>query len=172
MRKIILSLTLLILLVGMAIPVDAAIYIKYDGIEGESADAHHDKWIDVLSIDWGANKPTGSSGASRRRGGTVVEDFTFTKEVDSSTPKLTEPICKGEHTPGVEVDICKTNSDGEQHCYLKYKLKDVYITSYGIEGEADVIPTETISLNFKEIEVEYVPERGDGTEASSAMCSQ
>ena len=28
-------------------------------IGGESKDAGHDKWIDVLSIDWGAHKPGG-----------------------------------------------------------------------------------------------------------------
>ena len=24
----------------------------YSGVEGESSDANHDKWIDILSVDW------------------------------------------------------------------------------------------------------------------------
>ena len=46
-----------------------AAFAKYDGIDGEAIDVNHDKWIDVLSIDWGAHKPGGGmTGQSRRRG--------------------------------------------------------------------------------------------------------
>lgn len=34
----------------------AAAYVKYDGIDGEAKDTSHDKWIDVLSIDYSAGK--------------------------------------------------------------------------------------------------------------------
>ena len=45
-----------------------AAFAKYDGIDGESKDSNPDKWIDVLSIDWGSNKPGGgATGATRRR---------------------------------------------------------------------------------------------------------
>ena len=55
-----------------------AVFAKYDGVDGESVDAqtaelklgtdgsktkdaNHDKWIDVLSIDWGSHKPGGGA---------------------------------------------------------------------------------------------------------------
>lgn len=38
-----------------------AAYAKYDGIDGEAKDSHHDGWIDVLSVDWGTHKPGGGS---------------------------------------------------------------------------------------------------------------
>ena len=45
-----------------------AAYIKFDGVDGESKDSNHDKWIDVLSVDWGSNKPGGgATGQTRRR---------------------------------------------------------------------------------------------------------
>ena len=40
---------------------DMAAFAKYDGVDGESKDANHDKWIDVLSIDWGSHKPGGGA---------------------------------------------------------------------------------------------------------------
>ena len=40
-----------------------AVFAKYDGVDGESADANHDKWIDVLSNDWGSHKPGGGAAA-------------------------------------------------------------------------------------------------------------
>ena len=29
-----------------------AAFVKYDGVDGESSDVNHDKWIDVLSLKW------------------------------------------------------------------------------------------------------------------------
>ena len=53
----------------LASPAKAAVFAKFDGIDGESEDANHDKWINVLHIDWGAHKPGGAAtGQSRRRG--------------------------------------------------------------------------------------------------------
>ncbi len=53
-----------------------AAFAKYDGIDGESQDANHDKWIDVLSLDWGAHRSGGgATGQSRRRGAAIVEDM-------------------------------------------------------------------------------------------------
>ena len=68
-----------------------AAFAKYDGFDGESKDEAHDKWIDVLSIDWGAHRPGGGmTGSSRRRGSAVVEDMTLTIEYEKASPKLQE----------------------------------------------------------------------------------
>lgn len=36
---------------SLMVNANAAAYVKYDGIDGESKDDAHDKWIDVLSVD-------------------------------------------------------------------------------------------------------------------------
>ena len=62
-----------------------AVFAKYDGIDGESKDQNHDKWIDVLNLDWGIHKPGGgATGQSRRRGAAVVEDLTLTIEFEKT----------------------------------------------------------------------------------------
>ncbi len=66
MHKSIAMIVAITLGVGSA---HAAGYVKFGDIKGEStdtADANHDKWIDVLSIDWGSNK-LGSSAAPGRQ---------------------------------------------------------------------------------------------------------
>ena len=46
-----------ILLTGFTVTdASAAVFVKYDGIDGEATDANHDKWIDVLSLNWGSHK--------------------------------------------------------------------------------------------------------------------
>ena len=79
-----------------------AAFAKYDGIDGEAIDANHDKWIDVLSLDWGAHKPGGgATGQSRRRGAAVVEDITLTIEYEKAAPKLQEKCLMGEVIPKI-----------------------------------------------------------------------
>ncbi len=46
-----------IMMLGLmgATQADATTYAKYDGIDGEATDSHHDKWIDILSVDFRYN---------------------------------------------------------------------------------------------------------------------
>ena len=58
--------------------------------------SNHDKWIDVLSIDWGIHKPGGGmTGQSRRRGAAVVEDLALTVEYEKAAPKLHREVLEG-----------------------------------------------------------------------------
>ncbi|MGI9244613.1 MAG: Hcp family type VI secretion system effector [Verrucomicrobiales bacterium] len=134
----------------------AAAFAKYDGVDGESSDRNHDKWIDVLSTDWGMDRP-GSSGASRRRGDVVVRDFVLTMAYDKASPKLAEKCLKGEVIPKLEIEMT-ANYGGSRATYLKYELKNVMITSFQVSASgndgADP-PTVVISNNFEEIKVTY-----------------
>ena len=151
---------------------DAAWYAKFDGVDGESTDDSHKDWINLLSVDWGMHQS--EAGATRRSSRIIMDDFVITKMADKTTPILTEPICKGEGFKKVEIELCKNNA-GEQHCYLRYELKNVFITSYQIGGsaEGDSVPTEQLSLNFEEIKTTYIPldEAGRPEEPVSAMCA-
>jgi type VI secretion system secreted protein Hcp len=169
MKKV---LTFTILSLFLISTVSAAIYIKIPDIPGESSDREHDKWIDVLSIDWGAHRPE-TSASAREMGKVNVDDFTFTKHVDKSTPKLSEPICKGERLGEVEVHVCEPSVVGGESrpvCYLKYKLDKAFVKSYSISGgQDDNIPVEEVSFGFTEIKIEYDPLDAEEPEVTS-MC--
>ena len=131
-------------------------FIKYDGIEGESTDDNHDKWIDVLNIDWGIHQPGGGqTGATRRRGSVVVEDITLTMEYEKSSPKLQEKMLMGEVIPKLEIELTATYG-GARATYLKYELKNVMVTSFQTGGSADDgPPTVVVGNNFEEMKVTY-----------------
>ena len=135
-----------------------AAFAKYDGIDGESKDANNDKWIDVLSIDWGAHKPGGgATGQSRRRGGAVVEDITLTIEYEKSSPVLQEKCLMGEIIPKLELELTSTYG-GARATYLIYELTNVMVTSFqtNASGNDDAgPPTVVIGNNFEEIKVTY-----------------
>lgn len=144
-------------------------FAKYDGIDGESQDANHDKWIDVLSIDWGSNKPGGgATGQSRRRGGVVVEDLVITMEYEKATVKLLEELNRGEVIPKLEFEQTAIYG-GSRATYLKYELKNVQITSYEVSGTAaDGPPTVTIANNFEEYKVTYTEYDSEGNKGGNA----
>lgn len=135
---------------------EAAAYMKFEGIEGEATDAKHDKWIDVLSVDWGTNRGGGRSTARAPRDGSSGT-LTITKTLDRSSPKLQQACASGAHFPEVELDLSASARDrGSRTTYLTYKLHDVLVTSCSTGGSGgEDRSTETISLNFAKIEWTY-----------------
>lgn len=145
---------------------DAAAFAKYDGIDGEATDPNHDKWIDVLSIDWGAHKPGGgATGQSRRRGAAVAEDMRITIEYEKAAPKLLEKLNRGEVIPKLEIELTATYG-GARATYLKYELKNVQVTSYDVNASGNDEagpPTVVISNNFEELKVTYTEFDNEGS---------
>ena len=144
-------------------------FVKYDGVDGESQDANHDKWIDVLSIDWGSNKPGGgATGQSRRRGGVIVEDLVLTMEYEKSSVKLLEKLNMGEVIPKLEIEQTATYG-GARATYLKYELTNVQVTGFQVSGAAaDGPPTVVVSNNFEEYKVTYTEYDSEGNKGGNA----
>jgi type VI secretion system secreted protein Hcp len=151
-----------------------AVFAKFDGIDGESNDANHGKWIDVLSLDWGSHKPGGgATGQSRRRGGAIVDDITLTIEYEKAAPKLLEKMLKGEVIPKLEIEQTATYG-GARATYLKYELKKVSVTSYQFSASGNDEmgpPTLVIGNNFEEIKVTYTEYDDDGNSKGNVETS-
>jgi len=135
-----------------------AAFIKLEGITGECNDKDHKGWTDLLSFNQGMSQPGGAAtGATRRRGDVVVDDMHCVKELDKSSPKIAEAVCKGKVFPTVEIHLTASYTDAGRVTYYAYELKNVLVTSYDISGsgQAEDVPTENFSLNFEEIKVTY-----------------
>ena len=136
-----------------------ALFIKFDGIDGEANDKDHKAWSNLLSFSWGLHKAgAGATGATRRRGVVTVEDVVVTKEYDKSSPKLAESVCMGKVFPKVEIHDTTTYGDGNRAVFLKYELKNVMVSSHNVSaaGSGDAVPTDSLSLNFEEVKQTYV----------------
>lgn len=133
------------------------IYIKFDGVDGESQDRDHKDWIELLSFSQGQYLSV-SSGApgGAAVGRLVFEEFALKKTLDKSSPKLAEACCKGTVFPNVQLHLARPSSGGTQATYYTYEMKNVIVTSYHIDGSTqEPVPTESVSLNFEEIKVTY-----------------
>jgi type VI secretion system secreted protein Hcp len=137
----------------------SAVFIKYEGVDGESTDMDHKGWIDLASFSGPVARPGADTGATRRRGDVVLEDIKLVKEVDRASPKLAEAVCKGKVFPKVEIHLTASYSDAGRPNYYAYELTNVRVSSYSVRapdpGASDAVPQEEIALNFEEIKVTY-----------------
>jgi len=137
-------------------------FAKYDGVDGESNDENHDKWIDIFRYEWGVEKPNTTIGDSRRRGAAVVHDLVIEFEYEKAATKLLDKCYKGEVIPTLEIELT-AGFAGARATYLKYEMKNVLCTTYGVGGSADGNPpTVVIANDFEEIKVTYAEYDDEG----------
>lgn len=141
-------------------------FLKIDGIEGESTDAKHRGEIEILSFSWGVSQ-TGSfagGGGGGGAGKASFQDLSFVTTTSKASPKLFLASASGQHIKEATLTLTKVaDKKGEQQEYLKIKLTDVLVSSYSQGGSTGGVPTDSFSLNFAKIEVEYRPTNPDGS---------
>lgn len=134
-------------------------FMRLAGIEGEASDSMHKGWIliDSLSAPIFRAIPEGARDQQRTKGETTLGDVVVVRELDKSSVPIQQACANGTFYPEVEVHLCTTVKD-KQEPYLKYKLKDVILTSYSFHGVAsgDPLPTEEVTLGYTEVEWTYV----------------
>lgn len=143
-------------------------FIKFDGIKGESADAKHKDEIDVESWSWGethaGRAPRGSGGGA---GKVSMQDFQFVMRQNRASAGLLKACATGEHIKEATLSARKAGK-GQQE-YLTFKFHDVLVSSFQTGGSesASVNPTDQVSFNFSKVEMEYKPQKSDGSLGSA-----
>lgn len=140
------------------------IFIKIDGIKGESLDAKHKDEIDVLAWSWGMSQSgTFHTGGGGGAGKVNIQDISFTKYVDASTPLLMLHCSNGKHIKEATLVVRKAAGDNPLE-YIKIKMTQVMVTSVstGGSGGEDRL-TENVTLNFGQVTYDYVKQKADGS---------
>ncbi len=96
-------------------------FLKIEGIQGESTDANHKDWIEIISYGIGVIQPTSASastagGASAERA--TFRDLTVKKSLDKASPKLALYCADGTHIKEVVLELCRAG--GEKMKYMQY----------------------------------------------------
>lgn len=138
------------------------IFLKINGIDGESMDAAHKNEIEVLNWSWQvlqeANMHQGSGGGS---GKATVKDLQFVHNVDRSSPNLMKFCLTGKHIPEAQLTVRKAGGNPLE--YLKITMTDVVITNVQPSGSSfDETLTENVSLAFAKIKQEYTVQNQQG----------
>ncbi|MFT6907443.1 MAG: type VI secretion system secreted protein Hcp [Oleiphilaceae bacterium] len=138
-------------------------FLKLEGIEGESQDAKHGKEIDVLAWSWGLSQSgTTHIGAGGGAGKVNVQDISITKYLDKSTTNLMNYCATGKHIKEAKLVVRKAGASPLE--YVIITMTDVLVSSIstGGSGGEDRL-TENLALNFGAFKVEYTPQKEDGS---------
>jgi type VI secretion system secreted protein Hcp len=167
------------------------IFLKIEGIPGESTDALHKDWIAVLEYSLPL-PPTGGAalapaqvtkalGAAAKLLGKGKEpaapaekeigQITLKKLVDAATPRLAGRALTGEKISEVSIEVCR--AAGDKSVIVKYTLKNVIVASTTTEASSreEVSLKEHLTLNFAQIDIEYIPVDAAGKPKESVKFS-
>ena len=86
------------------------------------------------------------------------------KKTEKSSPTLFAACCNGKHFDTAVVTMRKAAGEGGQKAFLVYKFTDVMVESVQWSGSSggDDTPTESVSLAFAKVEIEYQQQDSKG----------
>ncbi|HWE99974.1 MAG TPA: type VI secretion system tube protein Hcp [Caulobacteraceae bacterium] len=138
-------------------------FIQIGALKGESVDKTHKDKIDVLAWSWGmSNSGSTHIGGGGGSGKVNVQDLSFTKYIDKSTPDLMLACANGKHYTDATLIVRKAGEKPLE--YMTITMTEVLITSVstGGSGGEDKL-TENVTLNFAKVKVDYKEQTKDGT---------
>lgn len=134
-------------------------------IVGESKDSSHQSAIVISSYQFGSanqaniGSATGGAGAGKIQ----FRDLNFTHTVDSSSPLLFQAEATGAHYNNVVLTVRKAGGTAD---YLTITLGTVFVSSIVQHSNGD-IPTESVTLAYGQLKVNYMPTNSNGTLGSA-----
>lgn len=145
-------------------------FLKLDGITGESTNKGHKDEIEILSFSWGVAHPAPvTHGAHGRAARAQPSDVSFMVRSSVASPPLFLACATGRH---LKQGIFVIETAGEQPFgFYTLTLTDVLVSSFQASGSSEV-PTDSFSLAFRTLrikEIEQSPKGGIGASAEAAF---
>ncbi|PIJ49614.1 Hcp1 family type VI secretion system effector [Erwinia sp. OLTSP20] len=147
-------------------------FIKIDGIDGESLDSNHKDEIQVLAWKWDvsqhSNMHSGSGGGS---GKASVSDFLFEHYTDKASPNLLSYCLSGKHIKNIKFVVRKAGGNPLE--YLTIKFTDVIITHVEMLGSIsdETRPRESVKFSFTKMTQDYVMQNAEGHKSGTISAS-
>ncbi len=135
------------------------IFMKIEGLSGESMDEKYYKWSSVHSYSHRVAHPLPDPSTN---GGETIDPPEFggmivVKQIDTVTPNINIMCAMGEHIPRVTLELCLKS--GDKPTLMKYTLENctiVLLQTGGTESDPTK-PMEHITFNYRKITWEYTP---------------
>jgi type VI secretion system secreted protein Hcp len=137
--------------------------LQIEGVQGESQIEGKGGWIDIMSYSLGASNPSSvGTGQGSGAGKVSVSSLSIQKFIDKSTPILFLKCCSGKHFDKAKLIVREAGDKPVE--YLVLDFEQVYVDNISWGGASGGgKPTESISLSFATVKIEYYPQNADGT---------
>jgi type VI secretion system secreted protein Hcp len=137
------------------------IFAKIGDIKGESLDAKHKDEIEVLSFSWGVTNAGSTAGGGGGGGKATFRDLAIVHNIDKASPLLMQACATGTHLK--EATITHRKAGKGQQEFLIVKMNDIIITAVTHGGASDQPASESVSLAFAKVDLEYKAQKPDGS---------
>lgn len=151
-------------LLEMAMAID--VYLQIDGIKGESQDDKHKDWIEVTTIHWGVFQPrsaTASTAGGHSAERAELDDISFSKLADLSSPILAQTCAMGKTIPKAKFEFFRADGDGVRVKYFEIELENVLIgmVKPHMGGDTSYL-AELVNLKYSKIKWKYTQQKIGG----------
>ena len=97
-----------------------SLYMKIDGVTGESPNAKYKEHIEIDSFHWGASQPSSPGGTGLSAGKVSFHDLSVVAKLDKAYPTIMQQMANGKHFEKIEIKGAKMG-EGQME-YLKITL--------------------------------------------------
>ena len=144
-----------------------SIYMKFEGINGAVTTKGFEKWIELLSFNFGLGRSIGTAarGSTNREGAEPhFAEVTITKPFDVASVKLEEDAWGGHLDSKVTFKFTTTTKDSVT-TFLAIDLEKAGVSGYQVSSADQGNPTESVSINYAKITVTHtgVDAKGGGS---------
>jgi type VI secretion system secreted protein Hcp len=138
------------------------IFIKINGIDGESQDSSHKGEIEVSSWGWRVEQQSSMhSGSGGGAGKATAADLSFEHLVDRASPNLVKYCLTGKHIDQVVLTVRKAGGNPLE--FFKITMSDVLVTLVAPSASnTDTGIREQVNLSFAAVKQEYVVQNAQG----------
>ena len=114
------------------------VFLKLDGIQGESTDEQHPGWIEILNYDMDVGQTVSRTASSA--GGATAERA-------------------GTHFDTITLELCRAG--GDKLRFMQYTFTNCMLTSLFTAGDAE-FPEDDVAFNYGQIQWRYTLQQRAG----------
>lgn len=151
-----------------------ALFAQFEGIPGESRDADHSEWSDVLTLEWNVIRRThGTAIVAHGRGRVNFEDVLITKPFDTASTALLRAMMDNQVIPVIKFHDTATYGDGARRMYLEIELRRAMVSSRRCKApsEGRAMPVEELTFTFEEYNETYIQFDATGQQRNAMTIS-
>lgn len=134
-------------------------YLHIDGIDGESEDERHRKWIEVSNVLYAIHQPRAeaiSTAGGHTSGRAELYPITFKKLADLSSPILLQTCATGKTIPKAVFEFMRADGgDGKSIVYFRIDLENLIIANITPNSGDGGIMCEHVQLAYAKIKWQY-----------------
>lgn len=141
------------------------VYLRIDGIKGESTDATHPGWIECTSAQLGVTQPksaTASTGGGHTAERCEHRSIAITKLADLASPVLMQTCSAGKTIPSAKLEFLRADGQGERVKYYEIELENVLIGGIHQTVHEGNLLQDSLSLKFSKVKWKYTQQKIGG----------